>query len=269
MQPRQMCVPAIAMVLALTGCASAPSAEEKIMLDAEAQSILPASRADRDAIGQQELLAQAAFWNKEYENNPNDYESALKLANVLRAIGSTQRAADVAAQALALKPGDVGLTMVLAQAALDLGRPETAVPALANAEAAGSDDWRMMSLIGVTMDALGQHVGAQGYYLKALALSPDNPSVLSNYGLSLALSGKAKEAEEKLRIAAAAPGADARVRQNLSLILGVQGKFDEAVTVIEAETPKPLLESQATYFRALLSPNRTWRDLDSASPSAG
>ena len=100
---------------------------------------------------------------------------------MLRAIGSTQRATEVASQALNLKQGDVELTLIYAQASLDQGRPDQAATALAKAEAAGLKDWRMMSIIGVTMDQLDQHAAAQDYYRKALALSPDNPKVLSNH----------------------------------------------------------------------------------------
>lgn len=270
MPPSPLRTSAFAAALAAAACASAPTPPEQVMLDAEAASILPAPRADRDAVEGRDLLSQARFWNEEYTKNPNDYEASLKFARVLRLIGSSQRAADIAAQALALKPGDVDLTMVLAQTALDLGRPDLAIPALAAAEGAAGDNWRMLSLIGVVMDAAGQHSGARTYYEKALALAPGNPVVLSNLGLSLALDGRPAEAEEVLRTAVASPGADVRVRQNLSLVLGLQGRFEEAERLIADETPKALLEAQTAYFKALLSPTRRWDDLRARqSPDAG
>jgi Flp pilus assembly protein TadD len=245
---------------ALSGCAGAqkPTPQEKALVSAaEAKSILPATQEERDAADRMDLLSQATFWGKEYDKNPNDYETALKLARVLRAIGSSQRATEVASQALNLKQGDVELSLVFAQASLDEGRPQDAATVLAQAEAAGKNDWRMMSIIGVTMDQLDQHAPAQDYYRKALALSPNNPKVLSNLGLSYALANKPALAEETLR-KAAAEDADARVHQNLALVLGVQGKFAEAEKAVSPDTPKELVDSNAAYFHALLTPARKW-----------
>lgn len=249
---------------ALSGCSAMvkPTAQEKALADiTETKSILPATHAERDAADHTDLLSQATFWGKEYDKNPNDYETALKLSRVLRAIGSSQRATEVASQALIRKQGDVDLSLIYAQASLDEGRPADAATVLAQAEGAGKSDWRMLSIIGVTMDQLDQHTPAQDYYKKALALSPDNPKILSNLGLSYALANKPLLAEDTLRKAAAVQDADARVHQNYALVLGVQGKFDEAEKAVGPDTPKELVDSNATYFHALLTPARKWDTL--------
>ena len=249
---------------ALSGCSvmQKPTPQEQALAKiTEAKNILPATREERDAADRTDLLKQATFWGKEYDKNPNDYETALKLSRVLRAIGSSQRATEVSAQALNLKQGDVDLSLVYAQASLDEGRPEDAVTVLARAEGAGKNDWRLLSVIGVTMDQLDQHTPAQDYYKRALALSPDNPKILSNLGLSYVLANKPLLAEQTLRQAAAASDADARVHQNFALVLGVQGKFAEAEKAIGPDTPKELVESNASYFHALLAPTRKWDTL--------
>lgn len=249
--------------LALSGCITAapPNAQELALVDAATSPILPATQAERDLAEKQDLLTQAKFWGAEYEKNPNEYQAALKYARVLRAIGSSARATEVSAQALTLKPGDVELTMIFAQSSLDQGKAADAAMALSRAEAEGQSDWRMLSIIGVTMDSLDQHAGAQGYYQKALALSPDNPKILANLGLSYALDGKPGLAEQTLRQAIALPGADSRVTQNLVVVLGVQGKFDEAEKIAGADMPKALMESNREYFRSMLNPSRKWETL--------
>jgi len=254
---------AVALVSLLSGCiiAPPPTTQEAAMMDAAASPILPASRAERDAAERQDLLTQAKFWTAEYEKNPNEYEAALKFSRALRAIGSSPRASEVSGQALTLKPADVELTMVYAQASLDQGRAEDAAQALARAEGEGQNDWRFLSIVGVTMDTLDEHTAAQDYYRRALALSPDNPKILSNLGLSYALDSKPGLAEETLRRAIALPDADTRVRQNLVLVLGVQGKFEEAEKLAGAELPKALVDANRDYFRAMLSPSRTWDTL--------
>jgi len=247
----------------LTGCIAAapPTTQEMAVINAAASPILPASAQERAMAERQDLLTQARFWAAEYEKNPNEYEASLKYARVLRAIGSSPRAAEIASQALTLKPGDVELTLIYAQAALDGGKAEDAAYALARAEAEGQGDWRLMSVIGVTLDMLDQHRSAQDYYRKALALSPDNPKILSNMGLSYVLEGKPALAEKTLREAAALPGADSRVIQNLIVALGVQGKFEEVDQVATADLPQALVDSNRDYFRSLLNPSRSWDTL--------
>lgn len=248
----------------LAACVTGPATpvEQSIVDTAVAEkSALPASREERDLADRKDLLSQAAFWGKEYEKNPNEYEASLKLSRTLRALGSSQKAMEVASQALVLKPGDVDLSLVYAQAALNNGQPEMAATMLARAEQAGSGDWRMMSIIGVVMDQLGKHPEARLYYEKALALSPGNPRVLSNLGLSLALDSQPGKAEEVLRQAAQASGADSRVTQNLALVLGVQGKFEEAAAVERADMPEQVIAANQDYYKSLLSASRSWDKL--------
>lgn len=256
---------AIVALLGLGACVAAPpSAQELAMVDGASKSVLPASKAERDLAGQQDLLSQARFWTEEYDKNPNDYDTALKLAQVLRSIGSSPRSSEISAQALAMKPGDVELSLIFAQASLDQGKAEDAATALARAEGAGQNDWRILSIIGVTMDALDQHVPAQDYYKRAIALSPDNPKILSNLGLSYALAGMPGLAEETLRGAIDLPDADSRVKQNLILVLGVQGKFDEAEKLAAGDLPKAMVNSNRDYFKSMLNASRTWDALRGA-----
>jgi Flp pilus assembly protein TadD len=173
-------VSAVALAAAFSGCmiAAPPTTTEVAMIDAAAKPILPASKAERDAAEQHDLLTQAKFWTAEYDKNPNEYEAALKFSRVLRAIGSSPRSSEISGQALALKPGDVELTLIYAQASLDQGKAEEAAQALARAEREGQNDWRFLSIVGVTMDSLDQHSQAEDYYKGAGAVA-DNPKILS------------------------------------------------------------------------------------------
>lgn len=254
---------ALSLAALAAACATAapPTEEELALIDGATSPLLPATPEARALAEQQDLLTQASFWASEYEKNPSEYESALKYARVLRAIGSGPRSAEVAAQALSMRPGDVELTMIFAQAMLDQGKAQDAAVALARAEVSGQGDWRLMSVIGVTMDSLDQHPAAQGYYLRALELSPENPKILSNLGLSYALEGKPGLAEQTLRKAIALPGADSRVTQNLMMVLGLQGKFEEIGVVAGPEMPSALVDANRDYFRAMLNPTRSWDTL--------
>ena len=256
----------IASAALLSACATAPkpTAQELAIINTATQPILPASATERAEIEKHDLLTQAKFWTAEYDKNPNEYEVALKYARILRAIGSSSRSSEVSAQALAMKPGDVELSMIYAQASLDQGKADDAAQALARAEREGQSDWRVLSIIGVTMDSLDQHSGAQDYYKRAMALSPNNPRIMSNLALSYALDGKPGMAEQVLREAIKLPDADSRVRQNLIMVLGVQGKFDEVEKVAGSDMPKMLVEANKDYYKSMLTPSRTWTTLRGA-----
>lgn len=262
-KPASRLIASAGLLALLTSCitAEAPTTQELAVIDKATVTLMPASAAERAMADKQDVLTQAKFWATEYDKNPNEYEASLKYARVLRGIGSSPRAAEVAQQALALKQGDADLTLIYAQASLDIGKAEDAAYALARAEANGQTDWRLLSIIGVTMDTLDQHGPAQEYYRKALAISPDNPKVLSNLALSYVLEGKPALAEQTLREAASLPGADSRITQNLILALGVQGKFDEVETAAGTELPKAMVDANRDYFRSLLNASRTWETL--------
>jgi len=253
-----------ATTLLVSGCAKPKTLkEEELMKEmVENKKILPATAAEREAIQHHDMISQAKFWGDQFDLNPSDLEAAIAFSKALRAIGSSERAVDVATQALALHPGDVPLSKVLAKAHLDTGRPERASSALYSAQPS-SDDWTLYSLYGVALDQMGSHEKAQLRYAKALQISPNNQTVLANYALSLALQGNPEEAEEKLRTAISNNQAvDPRVRQNLALVLGIQGKFDEATEISATDLPPKLAKSNTDYYRKLLTPpQRSWNDL--------
>jgi tetratricopeptide (TPR) repeat protein len=93
----------------------------------------------------------------------------------------------------------------------------------------------------------------QRYYLTALKIVPDEPSVLSNLGLSYALSKNLREAEATLRRAAAQHPVDSRIRQNLALVVGLQGRFAEAESIARADLPADEAAANAAYLKQMLA----------------
>jgi predicted Zn-dependent protease len=96
---------------------------------------------------------------------------------------------------------------------------------------------RVLSAQGVIADQIGEHAKAQALYRSALKQDPSDPVVLTNLGLSLIISKQAGEAETILRRAVAAPKADARMRETLALALTINGRRDEAVSVLGVDMP--------------------------------
>ena len=247
-------------ILTIAGCTKPQTKENQYAAEMiEQNQILPASRAERDAVKSQDMITQTAFWSGQFELNPGDYEAGLAFATSLRAIGSSQRSAEVASQALSMHPGDPGLSKALARAAMDQARPDIAVSTLFTAIPNARDDWELMSLYGVALDNMGDHAEAQGAYDTALRLSPNNSVVLSNLGLSYLMQGNYELSESVLRKAmSASQQPDPRIRQNLALVLGVQGRFDESAKLTGIDLPPNMVDENMAYYRKLLTPERKW-----------
>lgn len=222
---------ATASAIVLTGCAIAPGytdSEQEMTETLQGSNFQPATREMRDNIETQELFAQAAFWSREYELNPGDLESAIKLSSAVRKLGNPQRAIEIAQTTRALYPRDPYLTAEFAAGLIAAERGQEAMQPLDEALRTAPRYARLWSLKGAALDQQENYDLARKHYAKALQITPHDPNIMANVGLSFALSGDPVTAEGWLRRAVAVPGASQSVRQNLALILQLQGKTEEA-----------------------------------------
>jgi len=107
--PSVLAVLFVGTAVLATGCIGAPpmnAQETQIQTDLAVDKYMPATRQMRDAIETQELFAQAAFWSNEYNLNPADLESALKLSAAVRKLGNPGRAVEITQTTRALYPRD-------------------------------------------------------------------------------------------------------------------------------------------------------------------
>ena len=227
----RLSVLATASAIVLTGCAIAPGytdSEQEMTETLQGSNFQPATREMRDNIETQELFAQAAFWSREYELNPGDLESAIKLSAAVRKLGNPQRAIEIAQTTRALYPRDPYLTAEFAAGLVAAERAQEAMQPLDEALRTAPGYARLWSLKGAALDQQENYDLARKHYAKALQITPHDPNIMANVGLSYALSGDPVTAEGWLRRAVAVPGASQSVRQNLALILQLQGKDEEA-----------------------------------------
>jgi len=221
----------IGTALMTSACSVAPpltEQEAQIQSDLSADRFIPATRQMRDAIETQELFAQAAFWSNEYDINPGDLESALKLAAAVRKLGNPGRAVEITRTTRALYPRDPYLMAEFAAALIASERSNEALPILDQGLSSTPSYGRLWSLKGAALDQQERYAEARQHYDRALRITPNDPNVMANLGLSFALAGDAATAEGWLRRAAAMPNASDSVRQNLILVLQLQGKNEEA-----------------------------------------
>lgn len=253
----------LAVPLILAGCTTPISEEEVSLANSMIREIQPEGRVARDAIEQQDILTQATFWAKEYENNPGDREAALKLARLVRMIGNPGRAAAIGSQALALFPNDRDLLLVTGQALIEDGHAQNAISFLQAALKQDPSNAHILSTLGVAYDQSDRHTMAMNTFTRALALSPDNVTILSNIGLSHALQGDPDTAEIWLMRAAALPDADAKVRQNLALVLGLQGRFTEAEAMAAQDMPDGIARGNVAFVKGMITRPQAWKTLRS------
>ena len=195
----------------------------------------------------------AEIYGERYRSDPKNAQAALAYGQALRASGQRSQAVAMLEQATIANPADKALLAAYGRALVDNGNFQQAFDVLGRAHSPDNPDWRILSVQGTALDQLGRHEEARRYYLSALKIVPDEPSVLSNLGLSYVLSKNLSKAEEVLRQAYATGRADSRVRQNLALAIGLQGRFAEAEQIVRADLPADEAAANVAYLKQMLS----------------
>ncbi len=214
-----------------------------------------------NALDQTTQLAQA------WEANPGDADTAIAYADALQQIGSNDRSVGILQQTARQNPGHAGIHAALGKRLADAGQFDEASEALYTAISLGGGDWQLYSTQGTVLDRLGHHTRAREYYTAALQVAPNEPAVLNNQAMSYALDGSPEKAEEILRDGLThTPSGEGAVtmRQNLALVLGLQGKFDEARTLLSQDLPPAQVEANLAYMRSIVSQPDTWQQLQGA-----
>jgi Flp pilus assembly protein TadD len=241
---RPLLAAAMAVVAgALAGCANIKQPDTTGSL--AATSSLPST---------DDARRQAAdAWGERFRTNEKDSQAAIGYAQALRANGQRAQAVAVLEQASLRDPNNKELLGAYGRALADVGDFDRALDILGRAHTPENPDWRILSAEGAVLDQMGRHQEAQRYYLTALKIVPDEPSVLSNLGLSYALSKDLPRAEQTLKRAAVGSRVDPRVRQNLALVVGLQGRFAEAERIAGADLPADEAAANIAYLRQMLS----------------
>jgi Flp pilus assembly protein TadD len=199
-----------------------------------------------------ELQKATEYWGKEFAAKPADAKAAVSYAKNLKAMGNKEQAYAVLQQAHAVNGNDRAINSEYGRLALEYDQVSLAQRLLAQADDPINPDWRVISARGTVLAKQGNHKDAIPLYRRALALAPNQASVLNNLALAYTMDGQPEEAERLLRQASNQPGGDPRVAQNLALVLGVQGKFDESKQIATATMPADAASSNADYLRQIV-----------------
>lgn len=165
----------------------------------------------------------------------------LARARELKANGRFAEAVAMVEAASAAAPDDRQLIIEQGLMALEQGQMGRARTLLMSAEAATDSDWRVVSGLGIAQAGLGDQVEARKSFNRALELSPNNPTVLNNLGLTYMLDGKLDQASTVLRRAASKDQAKTAVSRNVAIVSALKG---ERASSSADQTPSELTESQ-------------------------
>jgi len=187
------------------------------------------------------------------------------VGNTLMEMGQIDEAVLAYKSALDRVANDPEALRGLAKAYLRTGRPELAGAPLSAAYRQTPDDPKLLQLIGVADDYIGQHREAQARYRRGLELLPHDPALTVDLALSLALTGNYAEAVGVLRPLAIAPTGTPRERQTLALIYGLAGDRVAAEKMARRDLDAASVQHNLAYYERLrqLSPEARRRALQS------
>ena len=194
--------------------------------------------------------------------NPAPFVAA---GNVLTEMGQIDEAILAYKSALDRVANDPEALRGLAKAYLRTARPELAGAPLSVAYKQTPDDPKLLQLIGVADDFIGQHKEAQARYHRGLELLPGDSALTVDLALSLALTGNYPEAIGLLRPVAIAPTASPRERQTLALVYGLAGDQAAAEQMAGRDLDQTSVQHNLAYYERLrkLSPEARRRALQS------
>jgi Flp pilus assembly protein TadD len=261
----------IATVAVFLAALAAPALADPVVAPAAASETArrPATAEVRAAYERTDALSRQIFWSDQAEIDPMDPVAGVRAAQALRELGRFDQAAEMAGRVLVVQPGNVEAMLEAGRAHIARGQAFYGIAALEGARDARPGDWRAWSLLGAAYEQVRRADDARAAWAQALAISPDNPDVLSNMAISAMTRGDAAGAEPLLRRAAAQPGASLKVRLNLAMVLGLTGKLGEAEQMLRRDLPPEAADRNLAWLRDRAGgsaggggdPGRTWGSL--------
>lgn len=130
-------------------------------------------------------------------------------------------------------------------------KPKACIDAYNKAYEMDSSDAGTLNGIAVCHDLMGQHLEAQKWYTQAMALSPLDSNLKSNYGLSLALSSKPQEAIKVLHEVVESEASTTRDRQNLAVAYGLAGDMNTAAKLFSQDLSQSEVRQNLAFIHKL------------------
>ncbi len=142
---------------------------------------------------QSELQKAAEYWGKAFEKEPRNAQNAINYARNLKALKQKEQALAVLQAAHSFSPDNKTLNSEYGRLALELDQTSIAQKLLEQADDPAAPDWKTISARGTLLAKQGKYKDAIPHFERALAVAPNQPSVLNNLALAKAMDGDAAE----------------------------------------------------------------------------
>jgi len=257
----------IATIALLVGGFAAPAlAGTQAASPMTASARQPANAEVRAAYDRSDALSRQIFWTDQAEINPMDPVAGVKAAQALRELARFDQAAEMAGKVLLVQLANVEAMLEVGRAHIARGQAFYGIAALEQARVSRPGDWQVWSLLGTAYEQVRRPDDSRAAWAQALAISPENPAVLTNMAISAMTRGDIGTAEPLLRRAVAQPGASLKVRLNLAMVLGLTGNMAEAEQILRRDLPPEAADRNLSWLRARaggggVDQARTWNSL--------
>ncbi|MEA1937611.1 MAG: tetratricopeptide repeat protein [Pseudomonadota bacterium] len=208
-------------------------------------------RAANDAWEARNWRQAVEYYGILYKGSPNNAAMLVRYAESLRRSGAAGTAVSVLTPAALAESPASDILVAFSKANLQAGRPQIALDAARHAVRQAPETADSYIVLGVVLDALGDHDGAMEAYQSSLKYgATETGRVLSNLGLSLAQSGRMEEAINTLRRARRLDPSDPSISLNLRLVERLAE--EKGVDIAKTSPIRPLMQEQSQSERAVV-----------------
>lgn len=206
---------------------------------------------------------------KLYKRNPNDVAIAVRYARALRQADRLSRASIVISPFAKdeRKPNAAARTEFSAIQA-SLGNYAVAEEYARKSLAMNDDSAETWHMLGIALDAQGEHPEAETAFRKALELSQGDPTpILNNLGLNLAAQGFLDEAADVLRKAMATSPNREEIERNLRIVSALRESGGRAPSYMQEARDKKNAAAQGTG-KAVVPPITSVKEIATVKATA-
>jgi Flp pilus assembly protein TadD len=242
---------AAATALVLGGCALQPLASG-MSVGQEAALTESLSQAARNAERSLDYAKSADHYRRLYERDSDNYQALLGQARNLRYVGTPRQSIKLLRAGLEAHGEEPPLLLELAKAQFAASMTNDSFDTVQQVSTLTPDDWEVHTMFGLLYDRREEYEIAREHYLKALELSPDNPTVLNNLALSLAQAGRLDDAIETLEKLAYGEDSTLQSRQNLTMLYVIRGDLESARKLASEDMSPDRVQQNLSAYRMLV-----------------
>lgn len=204
------------------------------------------------ALGNDKLAAE--HYLRAAEQSKGAVRAHLELAAIYRTQGEQDKALDILQRAHALNPSYGEVLKEYARQALLMGKDALALEKATDGLKQNPQDVRLLNIRGIANDRAGKHKEAQEDYRAALGFSTspmDREYTTNNLALSLVADGRYAEAVTLLEAALPKAQNKAVLRQLLALAYGAAGNADKAYELGLKDLTLPQIQENLRFYEQL------------------